>query len=63
MPHLPQQSPGVNVATRTDVALLCADLAAFRADIYRALWIQGAVILVGSGVIMTAAVAAYAALP
>ena len=28
-----------------------------RADIYRALWIQGAGIVVGSGVIMTAAVA------
>ena len=49
-----QQSLGENVATKADLAALRAEL---RADIYRALWIQGAGLLVGIGALATLAVA------
>lgn len=34
-----------DLVTRTDLAAVRADLAALRADMYRALWIQGGVII------------------
>lgn len=34
-----------DLATRADLAALRTDLAALRADLYRALWIQGGVIV------------------
>ena len=49
-----QQSLGENVATKADLAELRAEL---RADLYRALWIQGAGLLVGIGALATLAVA------
>ena len=56
-----QQSLGDNVATKADlVALrneLRADMAELRADIYRALWILGAGIVVAVGALATFAVA------
>ena len=37
-----QQSLGEHVATKSDIADLRADMEKLRADIYRALWVQGA---------------------
>ena len=55
-----QQSLGDNVATKADLVALRNEL---RADIYRALWIQGASILVGAGALATLAVAIGRAVP
>ena len=56
-----QQSLGENVATKADLAALRdelrADMAELRADIYRALWVQGAGILVALGALASVAVA------
>ena len=52
-----QQSLGENVATKADLAELRADLAELRADIYRALWVQGAGLVVALGALASVAVA------
>lgn len=63
-----QQSLGENVATKADLAAvrsdvatlrdeLRADMAELRADIYRALWVQGAGLLVALGALASIAVA------
>jgi hypothetical protein len=56
-----QQSLGENVATKADLAALRdelrADMAELRADIYRALWVQGAGLLVALGALASVAVA------
>ncbi len=56
-----QQSLGDNVATKADLAALRdelrADMAELRADIYRALWVQGAGLLVALGALASVAVA------
>ena len=52
-----QQSLGGNVATKADLAELRADFAELRADIYRALWVQGAGLVVALGALASVAVA------